>query len=95
MTEYCEKCKRCHDDGLRNDEECCYYGEPNGCNHPNHGYGVIVDKYEALQKENAELRECLKEAFKRSCRSVVECKECVFFENCYMKKWKAVLEGAN
>lgn len=32
-----EKCARCLEDGLRDDEDCEFYGEPNGCNSPEYG----------------------------------------------------------
>lgn len=35
---FCRKCERCHLYGLTNDQHCDFYGEPNGCNHPNGGY---------------------------------------------------------
>jgi len=57
--DYCEKCNRCHDDGLRDDEECCFYGEPYGCNHPNLGYSDDQKKYEELMSENDRLRKAL------------------------------------
>lgn len=35
--DWSEKCARCMEDGLDDDEECEYYGEPCGCNSPIYG----------------------------------------------------------
>ena len=32
-----ERCARCNEEGLRDDEYCEYYGEPCGCNSPYYG----------------------------------------------------------
>lgn len=35
--DWSEKCARCMEDGLNDDEECEYYGDPAGCNSPIYG----------------------------------------------------------
>ena len=37
-----ERCARCNEEGLRDDEKCEYYGEPCGCNSPYYGEHPIL-----------------------------------------------------
>jgi len=63
--EYCEKCERRHEEGLRDDEGCPYYGEPNGCNHPRYGYDKEDGSTEKWQDIVAEMRTWDFAGFKR------------------------------
>ena len=36
-VEWAAKCKKCHDEGLDDPNDCKFYGEPKGCNAPVYG----------------------------------------------------------
>lgn len=69
--EFCEKCTRCHDYGLRDDEECEWYGEPSGCNHPNLGFSDKADETERGRALIKAVLECegVKKCIEHGCDS--------------------------
>ena len=64
----------------------------------------LIDRLEAahqrevaeLEREVAELRECLKEAVTEVCNRLEKCgfKEPCVFKTCYVQKWRKALKGA-
>ena len=71
-----EKCARCREDGLREDEECEYYGEPNGCNSPTYG------KYQVRHFHNMAV---MREAAKKVVEAIRETRGVL----CDIDGWKA------
>lgn len=53
-----QKCERCNADGLRDDEDCPYYGEPNGCNSPIYGK-YPTDEKSSVVGNAARMREAV------------------------------------
>lgn len=45
-----KRCERCMEDGLESDEDCPWYGEPNGCNSPNYGEDPRIQVIDEIKK---------------------------------------------
>ena len=53
-----KKCERCLADGLNDDEDCEFYGEPDGCNSPEYGH-YPISHFRNMSKMREALEKCV------------------------------------